>query len=729
MAPVERSGYIRWFGETGNRRRLSRYADAKMATTDHYLNRELSWLEFNQRVLDEARNQAVPVLERVKFLAITASNLDEFFMVRVGGLHDLTRHGISRQDPTGLDPSQQLEKIAERSRRMLQDQYDCWNVELEPALADSGIHRLRADQLSDGQLQMIQRRVDEELLAVLTPMVISEEADFPLLSNHTLHVCVKCAADEQGSGPRYAIMPFLGPVPRLLTLPSAEGYAFLLLEEAIAMSVQRFFPGETVEECVAFRIVRNADLSLRDDGAYDLLAGLEEVLDARKQSDAVRLEIADTTGDELVAFLQTRLRITDRETYRVTGPLDLAAFMQLSRLKGFENLQFPHWAPQPCPDIDPSVSMFETLRGRDILLYHPFDSFEPVARLIDEAADDPDVLAIKQTLYRTSSHSPVVAALKRAAESGKNVTALVEVQARFDEARNIEWSKQLEQARVQVIYGVKGLKTHAKMCLIVRREPEGIRRYVHMGTGNYNESTARLYCDVSYMTCQEEIAADATACFNAISGYSQPQEFHRIEMAPAGLRGKLLEMIEIEIQHKRQGEHAHIVAKLNSLVDTRIIEALYKASQAGIVVKLNVRGICCLRPGIVGLSENIEVISIVDRYLEHARIFYFFHGGDERVFISSADWMPRNLDRRIELLIPIEHSASKHRLTCILDTYFQDNVKARRLQANGDYQPIVSHQSPPVRSQELLFQQACELAAVREFRPTVFEPHRASGTQ
>ena len=701
-----------------------------MATTDHYLNRELSWLEFNQRVLDEARNPAVPLLQRLKFLAITASNLDEFFMVRVGGLHGLASRGIAQLDPLGLSSSDQLEKISQRARRMLQDQYACWNQELEPELAKCGVQCLRKEQLSDVQVQSVVGRVEEELLPVLTPIAVSDEAEFPLLSNHTLHLCVRCAPEAGSDDPRYAIVPFLGPLRRFLSLPVNTGSAFLLLEEAIAMTLDRFFPGETVNECVAFRIVRNADLSLRDEGAYDLLAGVEEVLDARKQSATVRLEIAEATSDGLLRFLQRRLGTTDRETYRIAGPLDLAALMQLSNLSGFDDLQYPQWSPQPSPHIDPSRSMFEILQASDVLLCHPYESFEPVLRLLDEAADDPDVLAIKQTLYRTSRRSPIVSALKRAAESGKNVTALIEVKARFDEARNIEWAKQLEQARVQVIYGVKGLKTHAKMCLIVRREAQGIRRYLHLGTGNYNESTARLYSDVSYMTCQEGLAADATACFNAISGYSQPQELNSLEMAPIGLREKLLEMIEIETQRKLAGERAHIVAKLNSLVDTQMIDALYAASQAGVTVKLNIRGICCLRPGVSGLSENIEVISIVDRYLEHARIFYFFHGGDERVFISSADWMPRNLDRRIELLIPIEHPGSKRRLIRILDTYFRDNVKARRLLPDGTYEAVrEGSQKGSVRSQELLYQEACELAATREFRPTVFEPHRATGSE
>jgi polyphosphate kinase len=503
-----------------------------------------------------------------------------------------------------------------------------------------------------------------------------------------------------------------------------------MLEDVVAMLIDRFFPGEDVLECVPFRLTRNADMGLREDQAFDLLAQMEELLDARKESDCVRLEIADHASPELLGFLRDALSLGEGDVFAVPGPLDLSALRQLADLAGFDDLRYPPWPPQPSPGVDPTVPMFDVLAHRDLLLYHPYDSFEPVVRLIEEAARDPDVLAIKQILYRTSRDSPVVAALARAAEQGKYVTAVVELKARFDEARNIEWARSLEQAGVQVIYGIKGFKTHAKVCIIVRREPQGIQRYLHLGTGNYNEQTARLYSDVSFMTANEELAADATNFFNAISGYSQPQRFRKIEAAPIGLRERLVEMIESETHRKQQGQKAQIAAKLNSLVDPQIIDALYAASQAGVKVRLNVRGICCLRPGVPGLSENISVVSIVDRYLEHARILYFYHGGDERVFISSADWMPRNLDRRIELLVPVEDPASQKRLIAILETHLQDTVKARQLTADGVYEPVKPRgRRKPFRSQEELYRQACEAVKEEEqLKRTAFETHRKAAS-
>lgn len=698
--------------------------------TSRYLNRELSWLEFNQRVLDEARDTTVPMLERLRFLAITASNLDEFFMVRVGGLQILAQRGSVKPDPTGLTPDQQLQAIGQRTRQMIADQYACLSGEIEPGLATSGIRRLTPDQFSEAQLAAVERVFEQELSAVFTPLAVGEGEEFPLLPNRTLSLCVRLGpAADQKAGSRFAVIPFLGTFRRFLTLPSEGGYAYVLLEHAVTAVVERFFPGEPVIECVPFRITRNADMSIREDSAADLLDEMEEALDARRHSPCVRLEIADDASTDVLAFIQQALRVTSTETYSTAGPLDLSAFSQLAELPGYDSLRYEPWPPQPSPAIDPTQTMFEVLSRRDVLLHHPYDSFEPVIRLLETAASDPDVLAIKQTLYRTSRNSAIVAALERAAENGKNVTAVVELKARFDEARNIEWAKNLEHAGVQVIYGVKRLKTHAKLCIIVRREPQGIQRYVHFGTGNYNETTARLYSDLSIMTCNDELGADATAFFNAITGYSQPLEFHRIDAAPIGLREKLLEMIEAETQRKSQGQRAHIVAKLNSLVDTQIIDALYRASQEGVTVKLNVRGICCLRPGVPGLSENISVISIVDRFLEHARVFYFYHGGDERLFISSADWMPRNLDGRVELLVPVDETACRQRLISILDTYFLDNVKSRRLLPDGSYQPIRRMgRQRIVRAQEAMYRETLEAAKeARQSRPTVFEPHRATG--
>jgi polyphosphate kinase len=691
-----------------------------------YINRELSWLEFNQRVLDEAFDVSIPLLERLKFLSITGSNLDEFFMVRVGGLQILDEEGVTKRDPAGMTPAEQLAAIRQRVRKMVADQYACFNDQIAPELAQHGIRRLSADQMSERQSQAAAQMFVNEIYPVLTPIAVTSAEDFPQLINHTLIVAVRLAPD-QGDEPRFAVIPFgLGPR-RFLTLHSEGGYAYTLLEDAVDMFADRFFPGEEVLECTPFRLTRNADIAVRDDTASDLLAGMQDMLQARKRGDCARLEIADDASPELLAFLQEALDVQDEEVFKLPGPLALADFFGLTDLSGFDDLKYKPWHSKPSPDIDPLAGMFDVLSRRDVLLCHPYDSFDPVVRLVEEAADDPDVLAIKQTLYRTSKDSPIVAALARAARRGKNVTALVELKARFDEARNIEWAKQLEQADVQVIYGVKGLKTHAKLCLIVRREPHGIQRYMHFGTGNYNEVTAKIYSDISYMTCNEELGADATSFFNAITGYSQPQRYRKIEMAPIGLRDEILDMIEAETKRKQQGQKAHIVAKVNSLVDTKIIDALYAASQAGVTVKLNVRGICCLRPGVPGLSENIEAISIIDRFLEHARIFYFFHGGDERVFISSADWMPRNLDRRVELLTPIEETAARRRLINILDTYFRDTCKARRLLPDGSYETVQPAEGEGVSSQETLYREAREaIRRVKQSTPTMFEPHRAA---
>lgn len=710
-----------------------------------YFNRELSWLEFNQRVLDEATNNSVPLLERLKFLAITSSNLDEFFMVRVGSLKLLAARGSTKRDPSGLAPEQQLEAINRRVHQMVDDQYRCFNDEIEPEMARCGIRRIGAEQLSQSQASDLEQILENEILSILTPMAVSSSTNFPLLSTQTLNVLVRLAPPVQevagsvGSnansdsekGPRFAVIPFGPASSRILTVASEHGYDFIMLEDVIGLFANRFFPGETVEECVAFRISRNADLSVRDDLVADLLAEMEEMLDARKHSSCVRLELDASASESVRAFLKEALAVGVEDVFDIPGPLDLSAFMSLSGLKGFDELRYEPWPPQPSPIVDRTDDIFEVISRKDVLLYHPYDSFEPVQRLVEQAADDHDVLAIKQILYRTSRNSPIVAALYRAAANGKNVTAIVELKARFDEARNIEWAKHLEQAGVQVIYGVKGLKTHAKVCVVVRREPHGIQRYVHFGTGNYNESTAKLYSDVSLLTSNEELGADAISFFNAITGYSQPQTFRKIEMAPTGLRDKLLEMIETETQRKRHGQRAHIVAKLNSLVDPQIIDALYEASQAGVKIKLNVRGICCLRPGIKGLSENIKVISIVDRFLEHARIFYFFHGGDERVFISSADWMPRNLDRRVELLVPVEDTAARHRLIESLDCYFQDCVKASKLLASGSYKRLEPKPTKKgVRSQQELWQWACDAVQQAEkSKRTEFEPHRAAAQE
>jgi len=690
-----------------------------------YINRELSWLEFNQRVLEEAEDKSVPVLERLKFLAITSSNLDEFFMVRVGGLRLLVSEGVTSRDASGLTPGQQLELITRRTHRMVEEQYAAYDDGIEPELADKGVRRIHPEKLTDAQTRYIEQLFEQEIGVVLTPAAVESPTRFPLVRNLGLQIAVRLRPEPGARKPRFAVIPVGAVLGRFITLPAGEaGYRYILVEDVVKLFVQRLFPGEPVAECVPFRITRNAGMSVDEDGAADLLAQMEKVLDARKQGDCVRLEIETGATQMLLAFLQKALNIAEQQTYHIPGPLDLSAFMKLAGMDGFEDLKYEPWTPQAPPAVDPTASIFAVLAQRDVLLCHPYESFEPVLRLIEEASQDPDVLAIKQILYRTSRNSPVIDALRRAAGRGKYVTVIVELKARFDEARNIGWAKKLEQEGVQVIYGVKSLKTHAKVCVVVRREARGIVRYLHFGTGNYNEATARLYSDVSYMTCDEDLGTDASAFFNAITGYSTPQSFLKLAIAPMGLREKVLELIESETERSRQGQKALIMAKVNSLVDRTLIDALYTASQAGVEVLLNVRGICCLRPGIKGLSDNIMVISIVDRFLEHSRIFHFSHGGEDRVYISSADWMPRNLDRRVELLVPVDDDLSRRTLISILRTYFQDTTKSRRLLPDGRYERPKGRRKR-FRSQEALFQRACdEVAQAQQARRTVFEPHR-----
>ena len=747
-----------------------------MSVEPRFFNRELSWLEFNQRVLDEASDPAIPLLERLRFLAITASNLDEFTMVRVGSLQMLEAEGDMRPDPIGLTTSQQLKAIGERMQAFLTEQYRCLLSDLEPALTLAGMRRVSPSELTDRQAQHAQMIFEQEIFPILTPLavvtpftlpdsvgasasnasstrksksskkksaaekapeIVTSSSDsqsdletpaFPPLINQSISLCVRLAPTNGSATPRFAVVPFGRNRQRFITLPADHGFSYILLEDVVSMFLTNFFPGETIQESVAFRITRNADLELQEDQASDLLSKMQEIVNARRQSDCVRLELADHASPMLRSFLQSAVEVSDRWVFAAPGPLDLAAFFRLCDSQGFDALRYEPWPPKPSPQIAPSESLFEAISRRDVLLYHPYESFDSVVRFVDEAADDPDVLAIKQTLYRTSAKSPIVAALKRAAQKGKYVTAVVELKARFDEQRNIEWARDLERADVQVVYGVKGLKTHAKICLIVRREPQGIQRYVHFGTGNYNEITSRVYSDVSLMTCSEDLGADATSFFNAVTGYSQPQRFRQLEMAPLGLREKLMEMIEAEIDHKRHKQKALIICKLNALVDEKMIEALYAASQAGVRIRLNIRGVCCLRPGVPGLSENITVTGVIDRFLEHARILYFYHGGDERVFVSSADWMPRNLDRRVELLVPVEDKTCRRNLIAILKTTLGDNVKAKRLLPDGRYEPVrASSAADVIRSQEALYRRTSEaIEDASRAALATFEPHRAA---
>ena len=695
-----------------------------------FINRELSWLDFNQRVLDEARDPSVPLLERLKFLAITATNLDEFFMVRVGGLQLLKAQGRAPRDPAGLTPTRQLEQISRYARKMVVDQYACFQQDLDPALSRARIRRVPMNGLNAEQLKYVERIFEELIYPVITPVAVDPDQSFPVLQALTLHLAVALPPREGENDKRRRVALVTVPknLARFMTVPCKDGHEYVLLENILEGFMDRLFPGEVVEEVVPFRIARNADMRVSEDEAPDLLSGMEDVLEERRMSPCVRLEIAKSASSAMHDYLQKALAVDGAFLFRIPGQLDLSAYKGMATMSGFDEYKSEVWPPQVRPDLRPPESMFDVLSRRNVLLHHPYDSFEPVVRLIEEAADDPGVLAIKQILYRTSAHSPIVSALARAAERGKQVTVIVELKARFDEARNIEWAHALESAGVQVIYGIRGLKTHAKVCIIIRSEPSGIRRYIHFGTGNYNENTARLYTDVSFMTSDEDCGADAATFFNTITGYGQSVNFRKLEAAPIGLRARLLTCIEGEIERAAQGQKGHIVAKFNSLVDPELIEALYRASQAGVKIELNVRGICCLRPGVRGLSDHIRVVSIVDRFLEHSRIVYFRHGGDPLYFISSADWMPRNLDKRIELLVPIQDPAAQERLRAILNTCLRDNVKGRELREDRLYhRRRPSSKAKAVRSQEAFYREARrvvdEMAADQR---KVFKPHRPS---
>ena len=693
-----------------------------------YFNREMSWLAFNQRVLDEGCDPKVPLLERLKFLAITASNLDEFYMVRVGGLKLLIDEHVRRRDSTGQTPRQQMQAVTRRIRQMMSSQNALYKS-LVPELAQQGFQiQCKMESLSPEQRAWVLREFEERVFPLLSPVALVEGRAYRP-AGLLLHCVVRLEPQKEGDGLCVALLP-LGPnVPRYLSAPDRSGVVFVPVEQVVAASIGRFFEGCSVLECVPFRVTRNADIELREDLSPDLLVGMQELLDERRETACIRLEMHRSASRSLSGYLAKHLGIDRADLYPVDGPLDLRALMALAQTEGFESLRDEPWLPVDSPSVDIKEPLFPQIAERDILLAHPYESFAPVIKFLNEASEDPDVLAIKQVLYRTASGSHIIEALIRAAQAGKHVTVLIELKARFDEARNITQARRLEQAGVQVIYGVRGLKTHAKISVVVRREPLGIVRYLHFGTGNYNERTAMLYSDIGLFTCQPELGADASEFFNAVTGYSQPQTMRRLEMSPFTLRAALLQLIANETARARNKEKALILLKMNALTDEALIEALYAASKAGVKVQLNIRGICCLRPRLKGLSENISVVSIVDRFLEHARIFYFMDGGLEKIFISSADGMPRNLDKRVELLVPVLDPQAKKRLKEILKIYFKDNVKAHILLTDGTYQRCKPDKKElPIRSQRVLFEEAQASAkTVEQMKPTVLEPHRRRG--
>jgi len=690
-----------------------------------YLNRELSWVEFNQRVLNEALRDDLPLLERLKFLAITASNLDEFFQVRMGSLMLMRRSGRKTPDVSGLTPVKNLALLRTRILQMCADQYALLNGVLLPSLEKHKIRLLSARELSLTQAAQASAIFEDGVFPLLTPLAI--DPDGPTLQVPGLQIVVACRLlDPETQEVRHAVIPIPDSVGRRVPITTeGEGASFLFIEDLVAAHADQLFPGENVTATTVFRVTRNGDMAVQEEDATDLAGEMEDVLTARRFADTVRLELREDAPKDLARIIQKATGASPQEVYQVDGPPGLSSFMDLAFLSGYEHLRDADWPGQPSPAIAPGSTMFETIASGDLLLFHPYESFDPVLRLIEEAAEDPDVIAIKQVLYRTARQSRIIDALIKAAENGKHVTALVELKARFDEARNLDRADELRRAGAQIVYGVKGLKTHAKICLVVRRESGRLRRYVHLGTGNYNESTSKLYTDLSYLTCKQDYGNDASLFFNAVTGRSKLLRFQRLVPAPTAMKPKLLDLIASEADRAGQGLPAKITAKVNSLQDPDIIAALYKASQAGVEVKLNIRGICCLKPGDPKYSKNIEVISVIDRFLEHARLFHFHQGGDSQVYIASADWMTRNLEKRVELMIPIEAPALKRRLIRILDAYFQDNTQASRILPDGTSQRLVREKGKKAfRVQEHFYQQAKQAAKAREHeRAMTFEPH------
>ncbi len=658
---------------------------------EYFVNRECSWIEFNRRVLSEARDKSLPLLERLKFLSITASNLDEFFMIRVASLKDMVNAKYTGKDIAGMTAQEQLKVIGEKAHELVNQQYTTYNRSLLPALRQDGFELVTEHEaLTDSQREFVDQYFEENIYPVLTPMALDSSRPFPLIRNKTLNLGALISKKDEKKKTEFATVQVPSVLPRIIRLPDGkEGQKCgILLEEVIERNISKLFLNYDVVCAHPYRIMRNADLTIDEDEAADLLKEIQKQLKKRQWGEVIRLEIEEGMEPKLLKILKKELNVKEEDLYQINGPLDLTFLMKLYGIEGMDKYRYAPYKPQPVPGMNDEEDIFTQIRKGDILLHHPYMTFDPVVQFVKQAAVDPDVLAIKQTLYRVSGNSPIVAALAQAAENGKQVSVLVELKARFDEEHNIIWAKMLEKAGCHVIYGLHGLKTHSKITLVVRSEEDGIRRYVHLGTGNYNDSTAKLYTDCGILTCSEPIGEDATAVFNMLSGYSEPKSWNRLALAPIWLRGRFMRLIERETQHARDGKPARIIAKMNSLCDKEIIDALYQASAAGVKIDLIVRGICCLKVGIPGVSENITVRSIVGNFLEHARIFYFMNGGDEEFYMASADWMPRNLDKRVEILFPVEDDKIREEVRHILDIQLEDNVKAHVMQPDGSYEKI-----------------------------------------
>ena len=677
---------------------------------EYYTNREMSWVLFNHRVLSEARDKNIPLFERLKFLSITASNLDEFFMIRVASLKDMVNAGYTKKDIAGLTAGEQLEKLGEQIHGLVDLQYSTYNRSLLPLLEQNGLHVVKKhEQLTGEEGAYLDKYFESNVYPVLTPMAVDSSRPFPLIRNKSLNLGA-LVTKKQGKGElEFATVQVPGVLPRIIEIPG-ESRKVILLEEIIERNIHKLFLNYDIVCVHPFRIMRNADLTIEEDEAADLLKEIEKQLKKRQWGEAIRLEVEEGIDKRLLKILKKELAIGSEAVYTIDGPLDLTFLMKMYGLEGFDKLKAKKYTPQPVPKLVAGEDIFAAIREGDILLHHPYQTFSPVVDFIRQAAKDPDVLAIKQTLYRVSGNSPIIAALAQAAENGKQVSVLVELKARFDEENNIVWARMLEKAGCHVIYGLVGLKTHSKITLVVRREEDGIRRYVHLGTGNYNDATAKLYTDMGLLTCSEAIGEDATAVFNMLSGYSEPLQWNKLSLAPLWLKDKFLYLIGRERDAALAGKTARIIAKMNSLCDADVIAALYEAAAAGVKIDLIVRGICCLKVGIPGISENITVRSIVGNFLEHSRIFYFENDGNSEIYCASADWMPRNLERRVEILFPVEKEELKAELLHILQNQLKDNVKAHLLTPEGTYEKVDRRGKETFNSQEAFCKEAVELA-------------------
>ncbi len=677
----------------------------------YYDNRELSWLKFEYRILNEARDRSIPLLERLKFVSIVSSNLDEFFMVRVASLKDMVHAKYKKRDMAGMTATEQLEAINEKTKELVDLQYSTYNRSLVPLMQTNHIRIIdKYETLTKEQAVFVDRYFEETVYPVLTPMAVDASRRFPLIRNKTLNIAALLKKKENQM--EFATVQVPSVLPRIIRIPGtdAEEKCFILLEQIIEKNIDKLFLNYEVLCAYPYRIMRNADLTIDEEEAEDLLKEIQKQLKMRQWGEVIRLEVEHGMDKKLLNILKAELKVASQDVFKINGPIDLTFLMKMYGIEGCDHLRNEPYKPQRVPEITPGEDIFEVIKNGDILLRHPYQTFDPVVDFIRQAASDPNVLAIKQTLYRVSGHSPIIASLAQAAENGKQVSVLVELKARFDEENNIVWAKKLEQAGCHVIYGLVGLKTHSKIALVVRKEDDGIRRYVHLGTGNYNDSTAKLYTDCGIFTCNEAIGQDATAVFNMLSGYSEPPSWNKLTLAPIWLRSKFEKLIKREIKHAKAGRPAQIMAKMNSLCDEGIIRALYQASAAGVKIQLVVRGICCLRTGIPGISENIEVRSIVGNFLEHSRIYYFLNDGNEEIYMASADWMPRNLDRRVEILFPILDENLQQKVKHILEIELSDTLKAHVMNAEGNYEKIDKRGKVSLSSQQYFCEEAIKEA-------------------